>query len=248
MVKSYIHHEINFNTSDEADAKNNNTSLSVFLDSESNNEKTQFPINSSAFIFIHHSHNYVVNKSDGVLSKVGSNIIINKEENIVFAYSKEASLSFVPQSITNYGWIGNDSGSVKFSGKNISLNSEKTGLLKVEYTIIVDRWKITSSIIEEVIVAAYQEIGDLRSSIIVKFIDSDNLKGPYILTVKNYCTGDIVPGTSVWIDGILKGQTDSEGKISIGKLSIGEHSIRKWHPDYIPSESDNLDNDKIIIN
>ena len=44
--------------------------------------------------------------------------------------------------------------------------------------------------------------------------------------VKDACSREIVAGAQVWVDNVLRGFTGSDGKIYVGYLTTGNHSIR----------------------
>lgn len=247
VVDSYIHHLVSFQTQDEQDDQSGNESLSIILDDDSNGGETSFPINSDIFLLVIHSDSYDMDKSAGILSQVGTGIVHEITQQVSFGHSDSASLSHVPISIQNWDWIGDSQGSPSFEGKNITLSQEQTGLLEVTYRVEADRWKLVSTEAINIVVSAYQEQGNLRASLTVTVTDSSSTTGPYNLTLKNFCTGEVAPSAYVWLDTSLIGQTNANGQISLGMLTPGEHQIRFSADGYIPSEYDHLNNDSFTV-
>lgn len=247
MADSYIYTEISLSTQDEADERSGNVGLGVILDDDANNGETSFAPNSDIFILVIHSHSYSTDKSAGTLTQVGTGVTFEVTQQISFGFSDSGTLTYVPTSIESWEWIGDSQGTPSFDGKNISLSSEQTGLLEVTYRVEADRWRLISSEALNIVVAAYQEVGDLRSSLTISVIDSSTTVGPYNLTLKNYCTDEIVPDAYVWLDTTLVGQTNSEGQIALGMLTPGTHQLRFSATGYLPSEADHLNNDTFTI-
>uniref|UniRef100_A0A6M3IFE4 PEGA domain-containing protein n=1 Tax=viral metagenome TaxID=1070528 RepID=A0A6M3IFE4_9ZZZZ len=68
-----------------------------------------------------------------------------------------------------------------------------------------------------------------------------------ILNVTSLVFLDIIDGVSVYLDGTLKGTTDSEGNISMAEVTVGVHDITLTKTGYTGSVSDVVYNDYIIV-
>lgn len=67
------------------------------------------------------------------------------------------------------------------------------------------------------------------------------------ITVKDYITDAAVSGASVYIDGTLKGTTDTEGNLNISSIAVGEHTIKITKSGYENSDIDTLANDTFTV-
>ena len=252
MAEAYVHTVITLRTVDEinsdpvSDGKPNE-SLSIILDSDSNEGKTSFPANSDAFFLVLYSNTYTTDKSNGVLTRVGSNISYAVTQSITFAYSNTGTLTYVPMSVTSWYWVGDSCGTPSFNRRQITLASKQTGLLRVEYTVRSDRWKLVSPEAGDVVVSAHQGNGDLTASLTIPMTDAASMVGPFILNTKDFCTDAVIAGSSVYVDTVFKGTTNAEGKVSLGMLSQGEHSVQITAPGYLSTSSDHLNNDKFTV-
>jgi hypothetical protein len=82
-------------------------------------------------------------------------------------------------------------------------------------------------------------------------IDSgESLEGdPELVTIKalNSVTDVPVENAEVFVNGELKGTTDSGGILSLGLLDPGIYSLKIVHPSYITTDTDEIENDSFVI-
>lgn len=64
------------------------------------------------------------------------------------------------------------------------------------------------------------------------------------LRVLDCCTREPVDGANVVVDGVSQGTTGANGTIQLSDVTVGD-SLRITHPDYIDSDKDALNNDRI---
>ena len=64
------------------------------------------------------------------------------------------------------------------------------------------------------------------------------------MRVINCCSQAPVDGVSVYVGGTLRGTTGADGTINLTNVTVGD-SLRLTHPDYIDSDKDALNNDRI---
>ena len=67
------------------------------------------------------------------------------------------------------------------------------------------------------------------------------------ISIKDYVSDVDLEGVKVYLDGTLKGTTDSEGDLDIASVKVGLHSIRLTLTDYVDSNLDDLYNDYIVV-
>jgi hypothetical protein len=158
--------------------------------------------------------------------------------------------------ILSIEWVGKSLGAVtRVQGSN-SIKADTSrhdgyGVARITYTTRYDRWKLTAP--SEADVVAYA-IGndpcqDTEASLTLQFRDDcDGVENNYVtLTFKNYNTGEVIVGASVWVDGILRGTTNSNGQIYLGLMTSGTHEVRATHPNYSPTQADLLGNDSFVV-
>lgn len=204
---------------------------------------------------------YSLSASEGVLTVSTKNILYDVEDQITFAYSKQGSLSYVPDSITSYEWLGEDGGTPVFSGQNIVLSVEKTAVLKVSYKTKGDRLKLSDVVDlgEEftVICASIFSSGNVASQTIsFQETDSEDSEDSetitdVLLTFKDIITEIPVSGAQISVSGnsfSFTGITDSLGKINIPNLERGKtYNLFASATGYQDSNTDHLNNDSFTV-
>ncbi len=248
MVESFAHIEIGFSDSGAGGGAGDKDggSLSIVLDEVFNAGQTRFAVNADIYLLILHSDSYETSRSGGVLSRVGTNVGHEVTQVITFAYSDKGSLSHVPSSIVSHRWLGSSAGAVSFDGREVSLSGEGTGMLEVVYRVTADRWRLVSSTPGDVLVSAYQAKGDVRAALTVN-IGGGGLSGPIVINVKDFCDDSDIAGAAVYVDGAYKGQTDASGRVNVGMLAAGTHTVSVTAAGYIASANDHLRNDSFTI-
>ena len=69
------------------------------------------------------------------------------------------------------------------------------------------------------------------------------------LIYKDFVTGEVLEGVSVYVDGSSKGTTNASGEITIYGVSVNVvHSLKASREGYLTTDSDSLANDSFIIN
>jgi hypothetical protein len=70
-----------------------------------------------------------------------------------------------------------------------------------------------------------------------------------VLVITDACESDVkVAGAQVVVDGnLIDGVSGEDGRIEVGLLAKGNHSIKITAPAYVPSDQDSLSNDEIIV-
>lgn len=65
---------------------------------------------------------------------------------------------------------------------------------------------------------------------------------PVVITVTDYWTEEPISGVQVSVDGVARGRSGTDGRVSIGRLAKGEHIARAIHSDYYDPDLDELFN------
>lgn len=220
------------------------------LDEVANDGKTSFSPGEEAFIRVIRSpQNSYSMLSNGTVTKVGSNVPLDVEdEEVAFDYSKEESLQYIPipSTFSGVNWYATSPGlSPGLNGDLLQTSSEIVGIGTVDYTTLFDKWKVTTSVGGKIIVVAL--MGDVKASLIIDFGgESEEVELDFI--VEDYCSGEVVQGAQVHIDGIFKGLTNVYGLVNIGKYLRGStHTVKIIKSGYTDSNLDNLRNDEFTV-
>ena len=188
------------------------------------------------------------------------------EEDILFENESSNTLSRIPIVNSNftYFWIGKNAGNIVFSGQEVKSSGGDliTGILRVSYTSSYIRIRLSNVNNEPTGIDKYEEFEVLVTATKNGAFASDTCSFQRVeeeeeeepkdveLTVCNYCSGDVLPNASVYLtrvsggDETFEGTTNSSGTLMLLQITSGM-GIRIVHPDYIPSNEDNLSNDTI---
>lgn len=156
--------------------------------------------------------------------------------------------NITPLTVDAYGGIQM---SEEASGETVAGIPFGYGTVKVTYTTRALKFVISSETGGKGILIA-QEITteDCSLSYIEYQFEEDEEDTLYDITVSyaDFVTGDALPDVSVWVDGIYKGKTDSEGKLEVKQVSVNvKHTIKATKAGYLDTDSDSLANDTFII-
>lgn len=125
--------------------------LVVELDTEKNDDKTQFLYGEKAYFKIYtfpEDMVLVVTPSDGDITLEGSGES-EEEEVVLFTNVSESSCSKPVSSITDSKWLGTSLGSVSAVGQKITVSSEGVAVLNLEYKAKFRRYALSLSEKEE---------------------------------------------------------------------------------------------------
>ena len=203
-------------------------------------------------------NDYQMFSSYGDLGRSATSVPYNLVETLYFPLSDEEELDRVPEGAVEYEWIGNEPVGEDglplfpvFDGKKAKVSEEIVGILQCTYKYLADRWILRSDLEGEVLVVALQEIDSdtiLKESLVVEFVSEVQEFEDVTLEVRDYCTGDSLPGCEVFLDELSQGNTDSSGQIDLGELVVGQtYQLRVVKSGYIDSDEDDLLNDEFTV-
>lgn len=170
------------------------------------------------------------------------------EEYVIFGYTNTASTKYNISHLLSYSWVGRVDpypGKPKFKDNVITFKDPCIGVLKVQYRYHFDRIKLycQDEVGAQIFVGAKKEAA--FGYLIVTY--SPGAKRLCNLTVRDACSMTIIQGARISVDGIFKGLTDSSGRISLGELSVGIHSLDMKKSGYQNSGEDTLANDSFSV-
>lgn len=120
-------------------------SLNLDLDSEMNDDKTQFLYGVKAYFRVFkYPIDMVVEliKSDGTLAEEGSGVS-EEEEMVMFVNTDTSSINKPLKSIVSYEWFGTSLGAISAEGNVIKSSISGVGVLKLTYESDFNRHSIT---------------------------------------------------------------------------------------------------------
>jgi len=235
--------------------------ISMGLDAAKNAEvygenKTSFAPNEMAYLFILPHGDYQLQSSAGTVSKQGSNIPFEQSENLTFENSVSASLAHPPMgAVTSWRWLGNAGGTPLFTGRTVSVPAPVVGVLQVTYKTAGDRIGLVVTSLNgldelPVLVVATNGDGDKANATVTFTLDGSDppVPTPTEIEVTNFCSGDIVPGATVYIDGVDVGVTNAAGIVYAGMLIPGRTYVLKvTGSGFTDSDKDVLNNDSFTV-
>jgi hypothetical protein len=65
--------------------------------------------------------------------------------------------------------------------------------------------------------------------------------------IKDYTTETVLSGVNIYVDGVYKGLTDSDGKLTVRNVAVGDHTLRMTKANYDDSDTDSLSNDSFTV-
>lgn len=212
------------------------------------------------------TESYSMGSSLGTLSVANSDVLFDYTEDISFASVNFAKLTFIPNSIVTYEWIGNDGGTPTFVNDFITVPSAVIGILRCTYQVLGDRLKLTNANLAQdeygvLCVVIYDNIkvtntdGNITpytTSITVAFATDDSVPSEDVtleIQVVDMCTGDPVPNANVMVTGYPAGITDANGIFLLnGTVTTGQtYNLKITATDYDDSDLDFIKNDSFTV-
>ena len=120
-------------------------SLVLELDSEKNDEETEFAYGTKAYFRAYTyptSMSLEMTPTDGTITSEGSGSS-DEEDFVSFVDTNEASLSKPCNTLTSTSWLGTSLGSVSILGDKITVSTKGTGVLKVVFKGSFRRYGLT---------------------------------------------------------------------------------------------------------
>jgi hypothetical protein len=187
--------------------------------------------------------------------------IEDKPEDITFGKSDTGSLSYWCYDLISTEWIGNvlhcvSPPAITISFESITLSQKVSGILRVKYKTKYDRIKLNCGAAMKVLVEAYRAdaslinpdlSGEMYGNIIIDFEGEGNTR-EVILTVRDACSRSIISSASVYLDGVLKGTTNVNGRINLGQLiKARTYKIKVIAEGYQDTDLDRIANDEFTV-
>lgn len=224
------------------------------LDEDANLEVTTFTIGAHAFVRQFPPGNATYYISAGTLKKSGEKIPITiTDEYVRFALAKEGTLNYEPEGTVTYEWYGDSDNErpAYFNGRKVTTSEDVVGILKCSYVTLFDQLEVTYNGPNPADVLVVAVMGDAKDSLAIPFTEGAGTR-EVIITVKDYCNGEIVPYAEITLsaDGYPSTifNADINGDANLGELEIGKHyDIKITATGYTDSDLDALSNDGFTV-
>jgi len=218
MVDKHV--TINFgDPKDDTSAGADRSWLTITDDEDTNPDN--IPAGTASFVLVERSPEapYRLLTSEGSAAIVATDIPVTvTDEEVLFDGDDEASLDHKPADAPVYTWVGSDHGIPALEGRTLSLADEVVGILNVSYTYMVDRWEISGTSSEKVLVVGIMsgecstlimstggpdatdpdDVADYNeafaafnaASNLAVMEDEDNIRGTYTISYSDGSSGD----------------------------------------------------------
>jgi hypothetical protein len=239
-------------------------SITLLLDSVMNNDVTEFSSGTPAYIQQIPAGDFTMEVNTGEVTKIASSVPILIEDEIVcFALSSEETLSYTPIPGTlTLTWEGNNIiANYIIDGKQIVLPQEIVGVARCSYQTLCDKLMVlyTGDAVEmNVLLVVYNtyttdsgESARNMGSILIPYAGEQAVRR-VVLTIKDYCSGNVIPHAHVVLSGTNYAATDFTadvyGEVDFGELIVGNtYDLAITAGGYIDSTADNLRNDSFTV-
>ena len=249
-------------------------SLQLILDDERNDEATEFVYGSDAYIVQFPSGNFDTYVSVGTFQKIASRVPVPVEgEFVIFPLVKEADLAYTPvPGSVRLSWRGKDAGGYYMNGKTINVYNKIVAVAKCDYLTYCDIFKVNYNgspnlvdfeeeskqyevpillVVDRTGLDENDEITHDIAYIRIEYVHASYETREVILTIKDYCSGKLVPYANVVLSGEGYPATaftaDAYGEVNFGLLRVGEYDLQITADGYLPSDEDSLSNDSFIV-
>jgi len=173
------------------------------------------------------------------------------EEFISFVEDDTASLGNAPKDGTfNFLWIGSrfNTGEIALNGKELKMSTKGTGMIKVIYDVDAVIYELQNG--QDPTLCTFTNQDGNTASVVVNYLpqECDIPVNDVVIVVADSITGAPVGNAQVTVNGVFKGRTGGDGKISIGRLIRGErNTVDIIKTGYQRNGEDCLDNSEFTL-
>lgn len=222
------------------------------LNSELNDDMTTFFKGSNVFINCYNS-----GESEEVFSTNGNVMLYSEgtqkqiQEVLLFTNNNIVDVSYPILNVINYYWYGDSLGGIQFLDNQLKSTQTGYGVLIINYITVFNIYKFVAPSyvpIEDVpvLVYGYNNLND--EAFIPINLSIDELSDKDILIeAKDYDLDIVIPDADVYINGELKGKTNQDGIINLGKMRKGRYSLVIKKDGYKDTDLDALNNDYFVV-
>lgn len=247
---------------EDADITEANEAIALSLDSEANNNETSFESGTPAYVKQFPPGEFEMTVNIGSVEKRLRRVPYTIEhEKIYFANVATKNMVYLPEGEVIWAWIGTELGNPTFNGKVIVIPEAGIGVLCCTYITLYDQLQVIYNGDEETTVLLVvinrgdeeDEEDDVQDSLLITYtgVESETER-PVTITVKNYCSNEIVVGARIEVTApgypTTNFVTDDLGQADLGNLVVGTtYNIKTTVVGYRDSDIDSLSNDSFIV-
>ena len=232
--------------------------LLLELDEEANSGRSHFePGVDDAYVRLFPSGLYPELRTNvGVAQIVAVGLPLEIEDYFTVANTDTLSLSRPVnlQAPIQWQWVGRvftESGKTpqpQISEWEIRFAEPVSGVLWLKYQSLFDRIKVNCNEETDVLLEAFKTLEGYEEPLYAYIVISwEHVERTVYLTVKCACTRAPLQGVAVYVDGEYRGLTDVSGRITLGDLRVGSHSLRLVKEGYQASDVDLIKNDELVV-
>jgi hypothetical protein len=231
-----------------------NEAIRLSLDSEANDNETSFVTGTPAYIKQFPPGEFTMEVNIGTVEKRLRNVPYTiTEELVYFANVTIANLNYLPNGEVTYSWVGKDLGNPVFNGRVATIQESGVGVLSCTYITLYDQLMILYAGEEATTILLVVTNGTASDSLLITYTGAvDVTERPVVITVKDYCSNEIVVGA--YIEVTAPGYpttnfiTDALGQANLGILVVGiTYNIKIIATGYRDSDLDSLSNDSFVV-
>ena len=239
---------------EDPEVEETNAAISLSLDSAANDNETSFEAGTPAYVKQFPPGEFEMTVNIGSVEKKLKRVPYTiTEEKVYFANVATKNLAYLPEGEVTYSWIGNDLGNPTFDGRVITIPEAGVGVLNCTYITLYDQLMVLYSGAEATSVLLVVLNEDVSDSLLITYTGIEDVtERPVVLTIKDYCSGEVVVGANVEVTApgyaTSNFTTDTLGQASLGSLIAGNtYNLKITATGYKDSDDDSLSNDSFIV-
>lgn len=239
---------------EDAEVTEANVAIALSLDSDANNNETSFESETPAYVKQFPPGEFVMSVNIGSVEKKLTRVPYTiTEEKVYFANVATKNLAYLPEGEVTYSWVGNDLGNPTFNGKVITIPESGVGVLTCTYITLYDQLMVLYSGADDTSVLLVVINGDVSDSLLITYTGVEDVtERPVVITIKDYCSGEVVVGADVEVTATgyatSNFTTDALGQASLGSLIVGNtYNLKITAIGYKDSDDDSLSNDNFTV-
>lgn len=236
------------------DDEETNATISLVLDSIANSNATSFTSGTPAYVKQYPPGDFTMKVNIGVVEKRLNRVAqAISEEKVYFANVNTATLDYLPHGGVTYSWIGTNLGNPVFNGRKVYIPAAGVGVLSCSYTTLYDQLRVIYSGTTATTVLLVVTYGTAEDSLLITYTGVSTVTTrPVIITVKDYCSDEVVAGASIEVSATgyptTNFITDADGQADLRYLTVGTtYNLKITATGYRDSDEDSLSNDSFTV-
>lgn len=239
---------------EDPEVEETNVAIALSLDSEANENETSFESGTPVYVRQFPPGEFTMLVNIGSVEKRLREVPYTiTEELVYFANAATANLDYLPDGEVIHTWVGENLGNPVFNGRVVTIPESGVGVMSCTYITLYDQLMVTYSGAVATTVLLVVMNGDVSDSLLITYTGViDVTERPVVITVKNYCSDEIVVGADIEVTAsgypTTNFITDALGQANLGNLIVGvTYNIKITATGYKDSDLDSLSNDSFTV-